>query len=104
MKIDPISCLACFFLLALQVKAQQTMPLYTDSIPNSTGYRMVELPVKNSTETYGLRKISQPALSVFRPASPNGSAVIICPGGGYYFESTLAEGTRIAEAFTKQGV
>ncbi|HEX9956082.1 MAG TPA: alpha/beta hydrolase, partial [Fibrella sp.] len=47
---------------------------------------------------------SQPALSVFRPASPNGSAVIICPGGGYYFESTLAEGTRIAEAFTKQGV
>ena len=104
MKIDPISCLACFFLLALQVKAQQTMPLYTDSIPNSTGYRMVELPVKNSTETYGLRKISQPALSVFRPATPNGSAVIICPGGGYYFESTLAEGTRIAEAFTKQGV
>ncbi len=104
MKMHSFCCLVCLLQLALQVNAQQVIPLYTDSIPNSTGYQMVEIPMKNSTETYGLRKISQPALSVFRPVSPTGSAVIICPGGGYYFESTLAEGIRIAEAFTKRGV
>ncbi len=104
MKIHPFAWLICFFLLALKTNAQQVMPLYTDSIPNSTGYQMVEQPVKQNNEVVGYRKISQPTLTIFRPSQPNGSAIIICPGGGYIFENSGPEGTRIAEAFTKQGV
>jgi acetyl esterase/lipase len=104
MKSYPFICLICFFLLTLQTNAQQTIPLYSDSIPNSTGYQMIEIPVKYKDLIVGSRKISQPSLSIFRPSKPNGSAIIICPGGGYSFENSLPEGKLIADVFTRKGI
>ncbi|HEX8656461.1 MAG TPA: alpha/beta hydrolase, partial [Hymenobacter sp.] len=103
MKSTPTG-LALLLLMAFQANAQQTIPLYPGPIPNSTNYRMVEKPVQYNQHAAGMRNISQPTLSIHLPGKPNGAAVIICPGGGYYFENSGAEGTRIAEAFNRQGV
>lgn len=45
-----------------------------------------------------------PALTVYVPARPNGTAIIMCPGGGYGWEATGHEGHDMAEWFNGQGV
>lgn len=49
--------------------------------------------------------VSQPSLTVFvpSPAKANGTAVIIAPGGGFWFLSWENEGTRVAERLAKEG-
>jgi acetyl esterase/lipase len=48
--------------------------------------------------------IAQPALAVFRPRNPDGSAVLIMPGGGYGFLAAEAEGTAPARRLNASGV
>lgn len=90
----------------LKVTAQQTIPLYADSIPNSTGYKMEEKPIVRYDTIIGYRQVSEPLLYVYSPSDEtrNGAAVIICPGGSYYFEDILSDGFQIAETFAKHGV
>lgn len=46
----------------------------------------------------------KPELTAYRPEKPNGTAVVICPGGGYGFLAADHEGKQVAEFFVKQGV
>lgn len=50
--------------------------------------------------------VSEPTLTVFAPAvdRPNGSAVIICPGGGYVRLSTAREGEQYAAWLSTLGI
>jgi len=50
--------------------------------------------------------ISVPTLTVYAPAvdRPNGTAVIVCPGGGYTNQSTLREGVQYARWLSTLGV
>ena len=92
---------------ALQLNAQQTIPLYSGEIPNATNYVMKEIKMENPDGTLmGYRSISQPNLAVYLPdpAKATGTAVIICPGGGYGMESYRLEGTIIAASFVRKGV
>ena len=43
-------------------------------------------------------------LSVFKPTNPNGTAVVICPGGGYNILAWDLEGTEVAEWLNGIGV
>ena len=43
-------------------------------------------------------------ITVYRPAKPNGTAVIICPGGAYRFLVTGPEGVGIAKWLNKHGI
>lgn len=74
-----------------EARAQQILPLYNDSIPNSI------LKLKND---------EQPTLEVFLPVEKklNGTAVIIFPGGAYAFLAYKEEGTDIAKAFAQRGI
>lgn len=47
-----------------------------------------------------LRGVPFPRVHVFRPANPNGSALLVIPGGGYGFLSVQNEGTNAARRFT----
>ncbi|ESQ78902.1 alpha/beta hydrolase [Asticcacaulis sp. YBE204] len=47
--------------------------------------------------------ISQPRMAVFRPAKPNGAALLITPGGGYSWVVVDREGYEIAGHFAKLG-
>lgn len=50
-----------------------------------------------------LRNVSDPTLTVFTPAKANGSAVIICPGGGWSILAWEHEGVDVAEWFAARG-
>lgn len=51
-----------------------------------------------------LSQIGTPQMTVFRPAQPDGSALLILPGGGYLFEAYDAEGVVPANVFGAGGV
>jgi len=48
--------------------------------------------------------ILSPSLTVFRPTNPDGSALLIAPGGGYLQENIDIEGTEIAQRFVQAGI
>ncbi|MEO5893773.1 MAG: alpha/beta hydrolase [Ferruginibacter sp.] len=87
------------------VLSQTVIPLYKDSIPNSRPAKdeeKVEYP-NGITIT---SKISRPTLTIFLPKREiaNGTAVVICPGGGYWVNASSHEGTDVAREFAAMGV
>ena len=49
-----------------------------------------------------LRGVQMPEVHVFRPARPDGSSLLVLPGGGYEFLSIQNEGLDPAERFTAE--
>ncbi|MEP6748698.1 MAG: alpha/beta hydrolase [Bacteroidota bacterium] len=99
-----------FLLLALpsmvNLSAQEIIPLYEKEIPNSKPIANRE---KSETGTDGIlriSKVSEPTLLVFLPTKEkaNGTAVIICPGGGYSILAASHEGTDVAKVFNEWGI
>lgn len=50
------------------------------------------------------RGITTPSLTVYRPAQPNGAAILVMPGGGYDHLTVDKEGGDIARAFNTHGI
>lgn len=48
--------------------------------------------------------VSEPRMYVYKPAQPNGTAVVICPGGGLYALSIDSEGRDVAKWLADRGV
>lgn len=46
--------------------------------------------------------VAQPEVNVFRPALPDGSAILVIPGGGYGFIAAQNEGLDVAERFNAE--
>src|SRR5690606_6143217 len=84
--------------------AQQEISLYSGPIPNSKEVPDGEEKSANTEVDSIVRKVSRPTLSIFLPLNPNGSAVIICPGGGYHALLTKREGSDLAKVYNEMGV
>lgn len=95
-----------FLLMSQGCLAQQEIPLYTGSIPNARGSANKEYKTSNAQVDSLTFNVSVPTLTVFLPPKDkaNGTAVIICPGGGYHVLLTKREGTDVARAFNKSGI
>jgi len=50
-----------------------------------------------------IRGIARPEINVFRPERPDGSALLVIPGGAYNFVSVQNEGIDVARRFTPAG-
>ncbi|MEJ5962630.1 alpha/beta hydrolase [Pedobacter immunditicola] len=86
--------------------AQQEINLYQGKVPNSKAVKNEELHTPNAEVDSLTSKVSVPTLRVFLPAAgkANGTAVIICPGGGYHTLLTKREGSDVAKAFNELGI
>ena len=51
-----------------------------------------------------VKNIHNPSITAFLPKNPNGTAVLICPGGGHRTLVYNAEGSDAAEFFNKLGI
>jgi acetyl esterase/lipase len=93
--------------LLIMAQAQQVIPLYGDNIPNSRPGKDEEQsePVKPGGHI-SLSHVSRPTLTVYLPpkGTANGTAVIICPGGGYAHLAIGHEGYEVAEKLNEMGV
>lgn len=88
---------------AFTQKAPLQISLYKDAVPNSKLAPDKENSILRDNVTR-IAKVSNPALTIFKAAKPNGKAVIICPGGGYSILAFDKEGTKVAEELNRWGV
>ncbi len=95
-----------FYFFMMQLHAQQTIPLYDGKVPNSKPYNTKEVWEPQDNGDTIVHFTSQPTLTVFLPdkQTANGTAVVICPGGGYWVTSIVKEGFAVAKEFNKWGV
>lgn len=86
--------------------AQQVFPLYKGGIPGAktapTDYK--EETVSGTDGVTRVSKVTDPSLIAYLPAKPNGTAVIICPGGGYSILAIDKEGVAVAKKFNELGI
>lgn len=77
------------------MKAQvEEINLWMDQVPDaifSEEYQEV-----NEEHIGRVRKVKNPTLKIFKPKNPNGTAVVICPGGGYSNLVMKHEGEEVA--------
>ncbi|MDO7851948.1 alpha/beta hydrolase [Hymenobacter convexus] len=107
MKKTPFFGLLTFAVLtAGRVAAQQTFPLYTGTVPDSKPSAVQETSLTLPNGGVRISNVVQPNLTVFLPpaGTANGTAVIICPGGGYTRLSIDSEGYDVAKRLNEMGV
>lgn len=110
MKANKLKAFILFFLmstLTFPLAAQDVFELYPeDSIPNSKPHSMQEEVNNPGSGRAFVLNVSKPTLTVFLPdaSRANGTAVIICPGGGYHGLAIEHEGYEVAKKFNEWGV
>jgi acetyl esterase/lipase len=85
----------------------QEILLWPKKAPGSEYVDLTENIIERSQDTLVhdriINNISTPSLEMFIPENPNGSAVVICPGGAYSYLSYDKEGLDIAKWFNTLG-
>ncbi|MFT3904566.1 MAG: alpha/beta hydrolase [Niabella sp.] len=85
------------------IYAQTEIPLY-DVVPNNKKTDLVE---KHDTLENGsvlISNVVSPTITMYQPSHPNGTAVIICPGGGYAYLASVHEGHDVAKKLNEWGI
>ena len=83
-----------------------TMDIYAGAIPGALKSDDLEHARDPDHPDTFLQKVTYPTLTAYLPESDvaTGSAVIICPGGGYQGVSIVKEGYQVAERLQSEGV
>jgi acetyl esterase/lipase len=94
------------FVFVQTATAQQEILLYNGAIPGAkmppSSYQ--EESVTGTDGVLRISKVTSPEMLAYVPAKPNGTAVIICPGGGYGILAFDKEGVNVAKKFNEIGI
>ncbi len=89
--------------IAFYANAQTVLPLYKGAAPGSENWNWEEKEIKVDIGTI-LMDVSKPSLTVYVPANPKGTAVIIAPGGAFHALAFDHEGTEVAKRLNANGI
>lgn len=110
------SCAMKMFAIRLQLvllslvafaAAQDVVPLYPGKPPGSTQENYPEKQYfSKAWNTDVVANVTRPSLMIFNPSPElkNGTAIVICPGGGFMALSIASEGTEVAKYLAAKGV
>jgi len=103
-----LSFLFLLFIVLLSHAQQKVIPLYNGVAPGSENWTWNEAENdSNAWKTKVVYNVSKPTLNVFMPDASvpaTGTAVIICPGGGFHALSINSEGYDVANWLTRKGI
>lgn len=90
-----------------EIVPDAVIPLWPEDVPGGVPAGLTEHVVYRDNP-FGLvdraaHDVTSPSLSLFRPASPDGSAILIIPGGGYKWVVIDKEGFEGARHFSAGG-
>jgi acetyl esterase/lipase len=93
--------LGFLFMMPMAAKAQEIINLYPGNVPDSKVSGVKEIYASGM-----YRNVTVPTLEIYLPEKEKatGTAVIICPGGGYSVVVYQGEGVSTAKEFAKNGV
>ncbi|WP_372017220.1 alpha/beta hydrolase [Pseudoxanthomonas sp. 10H] len=84
-----------------------TVPLWDGTPPGSEGLALTQRTVERSSDPARpdryVEGVIAPSLTVYRPARPDGRALLVVPGGGYQRVVLDKEGSALAPAFADGG-
>lgn len=107
MNKSSIALIVLFSMLSTQsIYAQEVLPLYNTAIPNSKPSVNKEKSILGKDGVLRISDVSIPTLTMYKPEKSldKGTAVIICPGGGYKILAASHEGIDVAIELNKMGV
>ena len=82
-----------------------TLLLWPDGAPEPPGFRPEPETVRLAGDNLRrVTNVSAPTITVYQPAKPVGTAVLVCPGGGYNHLSIEHEGAQVCEWLNTLGV
>ena len=107
MKSFTIPAKSSLFLSILLLTATMTfaqdpivIPLWPDGAPNSNGLTGTEEDLEGGR----VANVTEPSITVYPAAKPNGMAIVACPGGGYVRLAMNHEGHDLAAWYNAQGI
>lgn len=101
-----VPLLACLVASSLQAAGPLTVKLWPQGAPEPAGSVAgpEEIQPKRDGRQVRLVNVSEPTLSIYQPERPNGTAVLVAPGGAYQFLAIEHEGTQVCERLAAAGV
>jgi acetyl esterase/lipase len=100
-------CATLFLASLCAAAAQEVIPLYPGLAPGSTEQNYPEKRyIAKAWQTEIVTNVTKPSLTVVKPAPElkNGTAIVICPGGGFMALSINSEGFDVAKYLAARGV
>jgi acetyl esterase/lipase len=95
-------------LLSLNAEAapSEPIPLWPEGVPGEAELKLpAESVEKKGEHQIDIRShVSNPTLTFYPAPEPNGTAILVCPGGGYNILADSHEGTDVCEWLNKIGV
>lgn len=99
----------------MMVKAQSPVEIHlwpkNRLIDTANGHKLIEhdsskpgIQEREGKPVIRLTDITDPTIQIFRPKNANGTAVIVCPGGGYGILAFDLEGTEVCQWLNSIGV
>ena len=106
------SLLLLSLLAALPLRASEPLvvKLWPSGAPEKPGVAIEaekRIEPKSEKDVLRVTNVTEPTLTVYRPAppiTPNGTAVLVCPGGGYGILAIEHEGTQVCDWLNSLGV
>jgi len=86
------------------ISSQEIITLNHEEIPGVNWENKENSYFSDDWQNPVVTNVSIPTMEVFRPENPNGTAVVVAPGGGLYALSIESEGTQVAEWLAKKGI
>jgi acetyl esterase/lipase len=108
MRMKKILLIAGLLLITVDLLfAQEVIPLYAGAAPGSEDWDWSEKEnFSKAWNTQVVYNVSKPTLTVYKPdpAKANGTAVVVCPGGGFQALSINSEGVDVAKWLADRGI
>ncbi|MGJ5643074.1 alpha/beta hydrolase [Formosa sp. S-31] len=100
-------CLSLGMITSVYSQNIKTIPLWETEIPNSiSNSNYKEAPEYDNDILSSTSRVTTPTLTVYTPApeTANGTAVVVCPGGGYSHLAMNKEGLKVGSWLSQLGI
>jgi len=108
MKRLPLVSLLLLSLAGITVAAEPvTIKLWPKGAPEKEGFKIEpegEIKKEKDDGVKRLGHVSDPTITIYPVDKPNGTAVLVCPGGGYSILAIEHEGTQVCDYLRTIGV
>jgi acetyl esterase/lipase len=99
--------LLCCFLIgarAIPLTDGQTIKIYSGKAPGTENWQQKEYTLKGGDGYNLVFNVTEPTLTAYVPQHPNGTCMLVCPGGGFCMLSIDTEGEMVARELNKWGI
>src|SRR5438128_2290423 len=84
-----------------------TLKLWPKGAPEPAGFKPAPekvIPPKDENDVKRVTDVSEPTITIYKAEKPNGTTVIVAPGGGYHILAIEHEGSQVCEYLNSIGV